>query len=254
MASQPQTSFGARRAFQPDLRDAQLEDRPLLASIVPAFPPLLDGNALFGFYIVPLGGFFGLSGGGGATGATTGSGPGSSVYTGGGTIGGLLGSLFGVLQSPAQAAQVAPAPPSSGSLLGLPSSYSPSTNAGAVHNNGPIGGGVTAGFSDSFSSGGNFAASYTGTYNGFANSTNSSGASGGVPRAPQRAGGTPPPANGQPANPRLYQINPPPNNINNNNDPTSGDGVNAPMATFSAPVLFEGPGAGGNRSSLEPSA
>ncbi|HEV3122556.1 MAG TPA: hypothetical protein VGY53_11665 [Isosphaeraceae bacterium] len=105
MSSQPQVS---RRTFRPDLRDAQLEDRPLLAAIVPAFPPLLDGTALFGFYIVPAGGFFGPSGGGGGSiGATTGSGPGSSpyAYIGGGTA--LAGSLYGVLQSPALAAPVA---------------------------------------------------------------------------------------------------------------------------------------------------
>jgi hypothetical protein len=242
MASQPQLWLRDRHAFRPDLRDAQLEDRPLMATIVAAFPPLLDGNALYGIYLINWGGPSGpLSGGGGPispTGASTGTGPGSSLYTGGGTSGGLAGALWGVLQNPAKAAQPAPARPSNGNLLGLPASYDPSTSAAVVHNNGPIGGAqspsLAPGQSDAFSSGGNFAASYSGTYNGFTNATDLfAAASGNVPQAPQRPDDTPPPTMGQPISPRFNPINPAPS------VPGIGNPLTVPFGTFSAPTPVE---------------
>ncbi|HEV3121376.1 MAG TPA: hypothetical protein VGY53_05715, partial [Isosphaeraceae bacterium] len=210
-----------------------------MASIVASYPPVLDGNALFGFYLINFGGPSGpLSGGSGPsapTGLTTGSGPGSSLFTGGGTAGGLASALFGVIRSPATLAPSGPARPSNGQLLTLPSSFDPSTNAGAVHNNGPIGTlSNVPGYGTAFSSGGSFAASYVDTYNGFATNPIALAVAGNAePRAPMNPGANEMPGNGQPIDARYYQNTAPPNPYN---APAAGNGPVQPFGNFTVPV------------------
>jgi hypothetical protein len=209
MASRSKIPLRERRAFRPDLRDAELEDRPLLGPVL-AYPPILNGSGLFGVF-----GYVGLSGptgplsqGGpsgpislnvvfssrlsGGTATSPGGGLTGGVNTGTGTIvGNLMGSIQGsptspitpAFTSPGQALELAS---SSGSVLGGDS---------AGHNTGPISAASVAspfgGYGASFSSGGNFAASYTQTYNGFDNTQ--------MPLAPASTTTTsPPPTNGAP--------------------------------------------------------
>jgi hypothetical protein len=157
-----------RHAFRPDLHEAELEDRILLAIGPPsAYLMAVNTSGFSNYFNVP--GFSYYFGNGQIVGGNRSSGP-------IGAMSGLASQLGPGLTMGGSATQATGGPSSGslrsfGSLLGLSAAYGGGGDASSIHNNGPTGtsspGNTVGGYGSTFSTGGNFAASYSGTYNGF---------------------------------------------------------------------------------------
>lgn len=170
-----------RHAFRPDLREAQLEDRTLLAGPAGIYPSLVNPNGFNTYFTVwgfqsPLGGSIGATGPQSLRSSFTSGVPVISGSTLGFTLisGNYPGYIAG-LGTPTTGG-VGPASGGQGStggfsgggpLLALASSVSGGSSS--EHNTGPVSSSsnMFGGYGTSFSTGGNFASSYSGTYNGF---------------------------------------------------------------------------------------